>query len=236
MRPVNLLPADLRPRRGSGGRQGSGYVALGVLGVLFLLTLVYVVIGAQAGSREASASRVAQEARQAEARVAALGPYNSFARTEKTRSASVKALAGSRFDWERLMRELSLVLPDGTWLTEVDASVRPEASDAGAQGAQGAPASGPAAKIVGCAPRQSDVAKLMVRLRGMHGVSDVTLTESGKGETAGGGAPVAGPGGGAQGGCGSLYSFDLVVAFETVPVAPGSSGAEPAPASLGGGS
>ena len=236
MRPVNLLPADLRPRRGSGGRQGSGYVALGVLGALFLLTLVYVVIGAQAGSREASAIRVAQQAQQAEARVAALGPYDSFARMQKTRSASVKALAGSRFDWERLMRELSLVLPDGTWLTEVDASVRPEASEAGAESAESA---GPAAKIAGCAPRQSGVAKLMVRLRGMHGVTDVTLTESGRSDegSTGGGGPVAGPGGGAsQEGCGRLYSFDLVVAFEAVAAAPGASGAKPAPASLGGGS
>ena len=233
MRPVNLLPADLRPRGGS-GRQGSGYVALGVLGALFLLTVVYVAFAAQASSREADSARVGREAQQAEARAAALGSYGNFARMEKTRAASVKALAGARFDWERLMRELALVLPDGTWLTEVDASVTPDPES----GVEGAGATGPAAKIVGCAPRQSDVARLMVRLRGMNKVSDVTLTESGKGEQdSTGGAPVAGPEGGASGGCGSLYSFELVVAFEALPDLPDASpGGGGVPASLGGGS
>ena len=235
MRPVNLLPPDLRPRRGTDGRQGSGYVALGILAALVLLTLVYVVVAGQAGSREADSRRVAAEAQQAEARAAALGPYAAFARIERTRSASVKALAGARFDWERLMRELALVLPEGTWLTEVDASVRPSESEG--EGPETTGTTGPAAKIVGCAPRQADVARLMVRLRGMNRVSEVNLNESGKAEGSGSGAPVAGPGGASQGDCGRLYSFDLVVAFEAVEPPPtGAPGAKGAPASLGGGS
>ena len=32
--------------------------------------------------------------------------------------ATVTSLADSRFDWERVMRELSLVLPADVWLTE----------------------------------------------------------------------------------------------------------------------
>jgi hypothetical protein len=41
MRPVNLLPAEHRPRRSSGDGNGA-YVALGVLGVLLLALVGYV--------------------------------------------------------------------------------------------------------------------------------------------------------------------------------------------------
>ena len=238
MRPVNLLPQDLRPRAGTGGRQGSAYVVLGVLGVLVVFMLLYVVTAAQLRSREGDAAVAKREAQQAEARMAALGPYGAFAKMEKTRSASVKDLASSRFDWDRLMRELALVLPRGMWLTEVDAAVSPQEDETASAGAN---AGAPTAKLVGCAPRQPDVARLMVRFRRMDRVADVTLTESGEEQTdsAGGGAPLpaGGAGGGSGDGCGGLYKFELAVTFEPVKRMPGQSpGAAPTPASAGGGS
>ena len=230
MKPVNLLPEEHRPRGGTGGRQGSAYVVLGVLGALFLATLLYVLTASQVSSRERDAARAQREAQQAEARFAALGAYGNFARIEQTRATSVKSLAGARFDWERLIRKLALVLPKGTWLTEVDASVVPSSEDAGAP-----KVTGPSAKIAGCAQRQPDVARLMVRLRRLHRVSDVTLTESAKEEQdSGGGAPVAGPGGASQEGCSGRYKFDLTVAFEALPAGAGAGQAR-VPASLGGG-
>jgi Tfp pilus assembly protein PilN len=239
MRPVNLLPEQHRPRRGTGERQGSAYVALGVLGALFLCVLVYALTASQVGSRQSEAANVKREATEAEAKLAALGRYGNFAQIKQTRATSVKALAGARFDWERLMRELAHVLPEGTWLTEVEASVSPdpEATKAAAAGA----ASGPSAKIAGCAPRQPDVARLMVRLRGMHRVTEVTLKESAAEEQSpAAGQAAAGPTastGGADAGCGDLYGFDLTVTFEAAPATPAdAAGATRVPASLGGGS
>ena len=233
MRAVNLLPQEYRPKRGTGGRQGSGYVALGALGALLLCTLLYAVTARQVGSREHDAAAANQQAQQAEARAAAAGPYGSFAQIQRTRALSVKALAGARFDWERLMREVALVLPDGAWLTELDASVAPQEDAAASQAAGG----GPTAKLAGCAPRQSDVARIMVRLRGLHMVSDVTLAESKTApEAATGSSAVAGPpGAAAADGCGDQYEFDLTVAFEALPPVPGGA-PRSVPARLGGGS
>ncbi len=41
------------------------------------------------------------------------------------RVETVTSLAQSRFDWERVMRELSLVLPGTVWLTNVTGTVAP---------------------------------------------------------------------------------------------------------------
>ena len=35
------------------------------------------------------------------------------------------SLADSRFDWERVMRELSLILPDDVWLTNLTGKASP---------------------------------------------------------------------------------------------------------------
>ena len=56
-------------------------------------------------------------------------------RLHEQRVATVTSLADSRFDWERVMRELSLVLPGDVWLTNLSGTVRarrpPSDGDAG---------------------------------------------------------------------------------------------------------
>ena len=122
------------------------------------------------------------------------------------------------------MRELSLVLPRGSWVKEVDASATGSA-DAGTQ-TSGQPTGQPSAKLTGCTPRQPETAKLMVRLRRMHRVDDVTLKESAQ-ESTGGAATLAN--------CGKLYAFDLTVSFLAVPPPEGAGSQRRVPASLGGG-
>lgn len=232
MRPVNLLPEADRPRRrpaaaGSGRRS---YAVLGTLAALLLMVTLYVLTANQVTSREDEATRIATEASAAEAKAQALSPFGDFAEVARTRTASVKQLAESRFDWERLLRELSLVLPEDTWLTEADASTTPDQGD-GASGATEAPAgasTGPAATLKGCARRQPAVAKLMLRLRRMHRVDDVVLQESASGDSAESGT--------SSEGCGRGYAFDVTVVFD--PAAPASAappGNKRVPVSLGGG-
>ena len=117
MKPVNLLPESQR-RRPAGDAKTS-YVALGVLGALVLLVGNYVWVSNQATSRENDAAKAAVEATELEARSTEIGAYGDFAQTKEMRAASVRQLADSRFDWERLMRELALVLPAGGWLPRV---------------------------------------------------------------------------------------------------------------------
>ena len=125
MRPVNLLPEQHRQRRATGSLSGSAYVVVGVLGTPLLAVLVYTLTANQVTSRKDQTAQARQKADSAEARAASLGAYGNFSRLKTTRIASVTQVAQGRFDWERLVRETSLVLPNHTWLTEVSASVAP---------------------------------------------------------------------------------------------------------------
>ena len=238
MRPVNLLPEEHRPRRTRRSRPGSAYAVVGVLAVLLGMVTVYVLTANQVGARNAEAAEAQRDKERAEAEISKLGAFGNFAQIKEVRVASVKDLAQARFDWERFVRELALVLPRDTWLQEVTASATGE-SDEGPGGGGAAAATtavGPNALLKGCARRQPDVAKLMVRLRKLHRVNDVELKESAKQESEGGsGAPApagAAPGGGGEGDCPDRYQFEVVVQFDEAQPA---SAAGKVPASLGGG-
>lgn len=129
------------------------------------------------------------------------------------------------------MREVSLVIPEGTWLQSADASVGGDAATAAQPSATGttttAVAGGPSATFVGCTPDQSDVARMMVRLRQMNRVADVTLNES----TQDGATEPA-----TVDNCGTHYRFDITVSFNAADVAATPRGDTRVPASLGGGS
>lgn len=239
MRPVNLLPEEHRPRRRKGSRPGTAYAVVGVLAVLLGMVTVYVLTANQVSARKADAAEAKRDTERAQAEIARLGPFGNFAQIKEVRLASVKDLAQARFDWERFVRELALVLPHGSWLQEVDAAVTGEDGEGpGASGAAGAAAAGPSATLKGCARRQPDVAKLMVRLRKLHRVKDVELKESTKQSDAGSAGSGAAGGSGGSGGsgtadCGDRYQFEVVTQFDEA--RPAASGARKVPASLGGG-
>ena len=205
MRPVNLLPAEHRPRAATGARQGSAYVVVGVLAVLLGIAAFYVyTLNGITKSRDETA-RLQAETIRLEARAAALGAFEGFARMKQTRVTSVRQLAERRFDWERLVRELARLLPHGVWLTDFDASAggaapgtgpsasgapgaAPASSGSGAapgssSGSGGAPAGAsgsgsPTLKIIGCARTHIQVADTLVRLRRLHRAEEVSLVKS----------------------------------------------------------
>lgn len=225
MKPVNLLPESQR-RRQPAGEGGAAYVVLAGLACLLIMVAVYVLTANKVTSRDNDAAAASAEADRLEARAAEIGAFGDFAQTKETRVASVQQLADGRFDWERLMRELGRVLPSGGWLQNVKASTTGEleSSDTGAVTET---ASGPTAQLTGCIPRQSDVARLMLRLRRMHRVEDVTLKESAR-EQRGAAATLDN--------CGRLYKFDITVTFAPTSPQEAPDGRKRVPASLGGGS
>ncbi len=274
MRAVNLLPEGDRVRGPAAVPAGSSRLVLGVLGALVLAVLVLVLSQNQITNHRAEIVSAGQEQKQAEQRAAQLGSFGEFSQIKKTRVTSISTLAESRFDYERLMRELARVLPGDTWVTEVAASSTgspdgaapatpapapssgapapappstgtpaPPSSGASAPPSPGAPAAAsgaPTVKIVGCAKTQSKVAETMVRLRNLHRVEDVELTDSTRPPKAsasgatGSSAPAAGPTGT---GCGKRYAFDAKVTFAAAPAAAGQGEPEKrVPTVLGGGS
>ncbi|MEJ7715458.1 MAG: hypothetical protein WKF40_07035 [Thermoleophilaceae bacterium] len=122
MRAVNLLPEGDRVRGPAAVPAGSSRLVLGVLGALVLAVLVLVLSQNQITNHKAEIVSASQEQKQAEQRAAQLGSFGEFSQIKKTRVTSISTLAESRFDYERLMRELARVLPGDTWVTEVAAS------------------------------------------------------------------------------------------------------------------
>jgi Tfp pilus assembly protein PilN len=232
MKPVNLLPQDQRRRRPSGDSGGKGaYALLGVLALLVGMVAAYVVVSNQVTERENEAAVAGAEADRLEAQAATQANYSDFAQIAQMRMQSVAGVATTRFDWERLMRELSRIMPEGSWLQSTDASVTGETGsgdEAAAAPAPGTTSSAPSANLVGCTPDQEDVADMMVRMRQMHRVEDVGLNESTREQ--GGDDP-------SPDNCGTYYKFDLTVTFSAAgPANETPRGAERVPASLGGGS
>jgi hypothetical protein len=251
MKPVNLLPASDRRKVVSAKRvDRGGFLVIGALAVLLLLTVFYVTTQNKINGGKTDIAKAKQRTKEAEVRAAALGPFAKFAQVKETRVSSVKMLASQRFDWERLMREVALVLPEGTALQKMIGSTSgtpsaggstsaPAPATSGTADASAGAASSPSVNVLGCAKSQDDVATTMVRLRAMHRVDDVTLADSSKGADSGGGAP---SGGSPDSGSGSecpprFYKFDVTVTFKPAPsTSMPDGGAKKVPSRLGGGS
>jgi Tfp pilus assembly protein PilN len=233
VRPVNLIPQEQRrrtPREGSGR---GAHAMLGVLGLLLAMVVAYVLTSNSITERKSDAEAARVEADQLEARATTKDNFTDFAEIAVTRTKSVADVADDRFDWERFMRELSRVMPAGSWLNSADASVTGDTGTEGAAAvdpataATATPAS-PTATLAGCTPDQSDAARLMVRLGQLHRVDEVELNQSVK-EDSEGEVSVDN--------CGTNYLFEITVRFSaTSPAREAPIGEARVPASLGGGS
>lgn len=235
MRPVNLLPERNRPRAPTGGQKGSAYFLLGGLGLVLIAALVYVLtLNSINSARDKIATANAQAARD-NALANQLTPYGDFEKIKTQRVASIMQLAQSRFDWERMTRELARVLPADVFLTSAAASQSGTPAQGGGPSpapatSSGSSSSNPSLVVDGCAPSQATVAITLVRLHELQGASDVELSNSGQPTPGGAGG---GSGGGSSGS--SACSTDMFSFEATVTFAPQSSNTT-APAWLGGGS
>jgi len=157
------------------------------------------------------------EQQAAEAKIGQLQAYGDFASLRTSREAAVRGVASLRFDYERLMREMALVLPHNTYLTTFSAA--PVGGTASSSGATG---TGPTVTVAGCAPSHEGVATAVVRLRKLHNITDVTLINSTKAATSGGTSGASG--------CPTQFGATLTFQAETATTAPAA-----VPARLGGG-
>jgi Tfp pilus assembly protein PilN len=240
MRPVNLLPERHRPRSIRGEHQGSGYIAIGLLGAVLLAVVLYVVTGNQVASRNEEAARAKAEAVQAESRAAALGPFAQFTQIKATREASVRSLASARIDWERTMREVARVLPPKVYLTGFNAgsgaSSASSSSSSSTSSSSGAGAAqGPNVALTACAPDQRTVATTLVRLRQLAGAEEVKLGDSSSASSAARSGAASGSSGQAAAAC-STVTFNVTVILNQSALAVGNGPGQKVPASLGGGS
>jgi Tfp pilus assembly protein PilN len=231
MKAVNLIPTEQRRVRATGDRSGSAYVLIGVLATLLVMVAAYVFTASNVTDRQNKAAAAKAEAKRLEAQAAQSDSFTNFAQIKQTRLVSVSSIADNRFDWERMMRELSRAMPAGSWLQASDASVAGQGAggDTSTASTTTAAPAGPSANLTGCTPNQADVARMMVRLRQMHRVTDVVLNQSS--------TEVGESGEVTSDSCGSYYQFDVTVSFAVLqPETEAPRGETRVPASLGGGS
>ena len=189
MRPINLIPSDVKLKR---ARQETGitpYVVTGVLAVIVAGVLAYVLMQNQVTSKKDEVAELSSKVNKAHAEAAAISEYGKFAELKLARQSSLALIAQSRFPWSEVLYDISKALPKNAWLTEATGKVSPAAFTGAGSGSgsseggggddkEGVSVPGPTIELTGCTYRQSDVARMMTRLHNVSGVRQVLLKES----------------------------------------------------------
>ena len=231
MRPVNLIPSEHRRGDQAPARTGrvAPYAVVGVLAAALAGVSVLVLTGNQISDRKSELAEAKQQSAALEAQAQRVAAYSDFRTVRDQRTSTITSLADSRFDWERVMRELSLVLPSDVWLIKVTGTVAPDiATQESLDIAQRDTIPGPALELAGCATGQDAVAGLVSALHDIDGVTRVGVSKSELPELSETGA-VAGAG--TADDCRTrdfIAKFEIVLAFDEAPV-PGTATAPPAP-------
>jgi Tfp pilus assembly protein PilN len=231
MRPINLIPSE--QRHGSQSPLRTGYLPYVVVAALvFLLAGLALLISSSNKISERKDEIVTLERENADAqqRAQELASYVQLAELRQARMATINSLADSRFDWVRVMRELSKILPGDVWLTSLDASASSASATSSAESSGSssganlrAAISGPALELSGCAKGQEGVAGFVTALKEIDGVTRVGVQSSGL-PSEGSSAESSGGGGGEEGSATDcrtrsfIAQFQIVIAFDAAPV------------------
>jgi Tfp pilus assembly protein PilN len=237
MKAVNLLPSDLRgaPKASAAitarpdvPRGPGAFIVLGALAFGVLALAGYVLTTNTIKERQSESSALTARQQAAEARAAALKPYAEFQQLANSRVATLKDLAGQRFDWDQTLRDLSRALPQNVTIKSLDGSL----SGADATAAAKTGATGPTITLTGCTSTQSAVARLMARLHDVNGVTAVSLASSKKSETEGASQPTETSAGDSTAPCGvgRHPDFKVIIRFENSAATAASSATPAAPA------
>lgn len=221
MKRLNLLPSELQPR--SGNARASSYAVLGALLALTIGMTAYAFVQAGASSRADQIKSLHEETAVAKADASALGPYAEFAAMKDARARSVRGVAEMRFDYERLTRELTRILPARVYVSGMDVGPPEDDLAAGADSSAAVEAaSGLSVRLAGCAPNQPTVADTLDRLAALTGATGVELGASGDGAAPAGAGGDGFEGASSNAGACSGVSFQATVAL--APPAPEGAG------------
>lgn len=180
MRPVNLIPQE--DRRGGKAPLRTGPLPYAIVAFLLLavgVVTLLVLTGNKIADRKAEAASLQSQVDATQARADQLSTYTNFADLQQARQETVASLATSRFDWERALHELALVLPDDVWLISMTASAGMDPSSSTSSSTTAVDGvTGPSLDISGCASGHEAVAKFLAALRDVDGVTRVTVLSS----------------------------------------------------------
>ena len=169
MRAVNLLPREEAKKSFAANR---GVVFGGVGGG----ALATVVLASMLMSAGGAASTKQAELDSIRAQIAAIPPVpvsdtsseDALAAEKGARVGALSAALADRVAWDRVLRQVSLVLPEDVWLTNLSAAAPDDSADAAAAGFT----------LTGATYSQNGVARFLSRLAGVPDLQKVALQSS----------------------------------------------------------
>src|SRR5262249_28085800 len=201
MRAVNLLPKELQTRKSIREEDPAVVVgsALGVI-VMIALGLAFYVAHSAVGKQQARLNTARIELAQLSVKAHRVKPKTKPARPitpivpppsvtgqEATWLSAVETTLSQRIAWDRVLREVSLVMPDDVTLTSLEMTA--PATAAAIPGVVTTPSSGAQGfTVAGDAFSYDSVARLLSRLALVPDLTDVTLTGTSAGSSAAAGA------------------------------------------------
>jgi hypothetical protein len=218
MRAVNLLPRDLQNVK-SIRHEDPAVVVGSALGVIVMIALAsaFFVAHSKANAEQARLTSARLELAQLSTHkhvvpkstapavpITPIVPAPAVTGQEATWLNAVSTTLSQRIAWDRLLREISLVVPDDVTLASMSMTA-PVTSTAAVPGA---PVQG--FVILGSAFSYDSVARLLSRLALVPDLSNVTLTNTGSGSASGSGGAAA-PG---------EVQFNITASVKGAPVAP----------------
>ena len=191
MKPVNLVPAELRvapepPRAPMTSGPPAGFVVLVGLALVLVATVAYVLAANAVDRRRADLTAAKAELAATQTAAASLqGPLATATRADAT-DAEIRTLADRRVAWDTRMRQLSVALPRAARLSTIDASATTGAGDS--SGGVRAALDVPAMVLSGCVRDQGDIPDVLSRLRDLPKATRVVLSSSADDDQAAGGS------------------------------------------------
>ncbi len=182
MRAVNLLPRDGE----LGGRKAPPLpVLVGCVGTV-VVTAILAVMFLGASATVAKQKTALQQAQESYAAIPAPTPPSPVvAAIPQMRTSRVTALAtalGQRIAWDRLLREVSQIVPSDVWLVTLNAQAPSNAAPVRGQSASTTEAG---FVVTGCTYSQDSVARFLARLELVPDLALVTLGKSSAGTGSG---------------------------------------------------
>jgi Tfp pilus assembly protein PilN len=172
MRAVNLLPRDDAGQ----GRKLPPVPVLVACGGAVVVTAVLALMFLSASSQVAKQRQALRDAQSTYASIPAPPPQSpvvsELPQERQTRVTALATALGQRLPWDRLLREVSQVVPSDVWLVSLNA-VAPAITPPAAPGTLGQEFI-----VVGCTYSQPSVARFLARLDVVPDLQNVSLTKA----------------------------------------------------------
>lgn len=182
MRAVNLLPGD---QADQGRKVPPLPVLVGCVGTVVisaLLALMFLSASSGVAKKQHALEQIQAEYAALPAPIPASPVVAALPQQRQTRVTALATVLGQRVAWDRLLREVSQVVPSDVWLVSLNA-LAPSISPAPVAGA----APPQSFMVTGCTYSQDSVARFLARLSVVPDLTGMTLGKSSTDTSGGGG-------------------------------------------------